>query len=492
MFLLSCRFDASAAKLFTFKAVENNDKKPKTLLLATARTSQQTSILGQTRVFTEECDVDGHNLDWYKAVKGSGKLLLKPKTAEEVSAILTYCNDTKLAVTPQGGNTGVSGGAIPVFDEIILSTSQMNKIISFDEISGVLVCEAGCILDTLNEYLMEKNFIMPLDLGSKGSCNIGGNVSTNAGGLRVIRYGSLHGTVLGVEAVLANGTIMDCLSLMKKDNTGYDLKHLLIGSEGTLGVVTKVAIQCPVKPKSVQLALFGISNFSGVLETFKQAKQNLGEILSACEYMDQTAIESVVRNLNIRNPIGDFPFYMIIETSGSNEQHDEEKLNTFLEKIMADGVVQDGTVASDYTQIRSIWELRERIIEAQLLDGFVYLSDFSVPVNSFDRFVHDVQNQVGDSGTVTGFGHLGDSNIHLHVISKEYTPELLSKIEPFVYEWTSKKRGSVSAEHGLGFKKKDYLSYSKSESVIDLMRNVKSIFDPNHILNPYKVLPDKK
>jgi FAD/FMN-containing dehydrogenase len=278
---------------------------------------------------------------------------------------------------------------------------------------------------------------------------------------------------------------------MKKDNTGYDLKHLFIGSEGTLGLVTKVAIQCPVKPKSVQLALFGINEFTNVLQTFKQAKQNLGEILSACEYMDKSAVESVTRNLNVRNPIGDFPFYMIIEASGSNEKHDEEKLNGFLEKIMADGVVQDGTVASDYTQIRSIWELRERIIEAQLLDGFVYLSDFSVPINGFHQFVQDVQKQVGDLGAVSGFGHLGDSNIHLHVIAKEYTPELLSKIEPFVYEWTSKQRGSVSAEHGLGFKKKDYLPYSKSGPVIEMMRNVKNVFDPNNILNPYKVLPDK-
>ncbi|CAG7727290.1 unnamed protein product [Allacma fusca] len=400
------------------------------------------SLLGKTRVLTEESDLEGHNTDWLHMVRGASKLLLKPKTTEEVSAILKYCNERKLAVCPQGGNTGLVGGSVPVFDEIVVCTSLMNNIISLDEWSGVMVCQAGCVLEALNDYLMERNFIMPLDLGAKGSCQIGGNVSTNAGGLRLLRYGSLHATVLGVEAVIPNGTVMDCLSLMKKDNTGYDLKHLFIGSEGTLGFVTKVAIQCPVKPKSVKLAFLGMDNFQSVLETFKRAKQDLGEILSSCEYIDRASITSVTDNLNVKNPIGDFPFYMLIEASGSNETHDEEKLNTFLEKIMSNGTVTDGTVASDSSQMLAIWALRERIAEGLLYDGYVYKYDISVPLTTFDDFVQDVWKQVGDDVVrVCGYGHLGDSNIHLNITSKTYDPKVTSKLEPFVYEWTSKKKG---------------------------------------------------
>lgn len=184
---------------------------------------------------------------------------MKPKTTEEVSKILAYCNENRLAVCPQGGNTSVCGGSVPIFDEIILSTLLMDEIIQFDEISGTLVCQSGCILENLDVFLSGKGLTVPLDLGAKGSCHIGGNLSTNAGGKRLIRYGNLHGSVLGLEAVKANGEIIDCLSTLKKDNTGYHLKHLFIGSEGTLGFITKVALQCPVKPKSINLTLLGES-----------------------------------------------------------------------------------------------------------------------------------------------------------------------------------------------------------------------------------------
>lgn len=207
---------------------------------------------------TDKSDLQSNNIDFMAAVRGYSQVLLKPRTTTEVSAILKYCNARKLAVCPQGGNTGLVGGSVPVFDEIILSTQLMNEIEHVDDVSGVLVCQAGCVLERLEERAAEHGLVMPIDLGAKGTCHIGGNVSTNAGGLRLLRYGNLHGNVLGVEAVKADGTILDLMSNFKKDNTGYHLKHLFIGSEGTLGVVTKVAIACPTASKAINVAFVGM------------------------------------------------------------------------------------------------------------------------------------------------------------------------------------------------------------------------------------------
>ncbi|XP_010086273.1 PREDICTED: D-2-hydroxyglutarate dehydrogenase, mitochondrial-like, partial [Pterocles gutturalis] len=255
------------------------------------------------RVITNPEELKPFNVDWLKSVRGCSKLMLKPQTAAEVSQVLRYCYERNLAVNPQGGNTGLVGGSVPVFDEIILSTALMNRIISFDKVSGILVCQAGCILEDLNEYLEEQGFIMPLDLGAKGSCHIGGNVATNAGGLRLLRYGSLRGTVLGLEVVLADGSALDCLASLRKDNTGYDLKQLFIGSEGTLGVITAVSILCPQKPKAVNLAFLGCQSFSKVLETFTACRAMLGEILSAYEFMDEKCMELVERHLKLSSPV---------------------------------------------------------------------------------------------------------------------------------------------------------------------------------------------
>lgn len=219
------------------------------------------SILSPDRCITDKNDIEPYNIDFYYAYRGSSQLVLKPRTTDEVSAILKYCNLRKLAICPQGGNTGLVAGTTPIFDEIVLSMQFMNKIEHVDETAGILVCQPGCILERLEEHLSHQNLIMPIDLGAKGTCHIGGNVSTNAGGLRLLRYGNMHGNVLGIEAVKADGTIVDLMSNFKKDNTGYQLKHLFIGSEGTLGVVTKLAIACPTTSKAVNVAFVGQFKF---------------------------------------------------------------------------------------------------------------------------------------------------------------------------------------------------------------------------------------
>ena len=270
-------------------------------------------------------DLEAFNSDWMRKYKGHAKVVLKPQTTEDVSSILSYCNDRRLAVVPQGGNSGLVGGSVPVFDEIVISTARMNKIRSFDEVSGTLVVEAGCILEVADQFLAERDHVFPLDLGAKGSCHVGGNVATNAGGLRLLRYGSLHGNVLGIEAVLPDGTIMDDLSRLRKNNTGYDIKQLFIGGEGTIGIITGVSILCPQKSKAVNVAFFGLESFEKVQTAFREAKKQLSEILSAFELMDgqsQDLVSVVTKN---KRPLdGRHPFYCLIETRGSNDEHDAE------------------------------------------------------------------------------------------------------------------------------------------------------------------------
>ncbi|XP_053758454.1 D-2-hydroxyglutarate dehydrogenase, mitochondrial isoform X2 [Panthera pardus] len=382
------------------------------------------------------------------------------------------------------------GGSVPVFDEVILSTALMNQVISFHNMSGTLVCQAGCVLEDLSRHVEERGFVMPLDLGAKGSCHIGGNVATNAGGLRFLRYGSLHGTVLGLEAVLADGTVLNCLSTLRKDNTGYDLKQLFIGSEGTLGVITAVSILCPPKPRAVSVAFLGCPGFSEVLQTFTTCKGLLGEILSAYEFMDAECMWLVTHHLRLASPVQESPFYVLIETSGSRAGHDAEKLNDFLEQVLSSGLVTDGTVATDHLKVKALWALRERISEALSRDGYVYKYDLSLPTERLYDLVTDLRVRLGPRAKhVVGYGHLGDGNLHLNVTSEAFSPSVLGTLEPYVYEWTAEQRGSVSAEHGLGFKKRGVLGYSKPPEALRLMRQLKALLDPKGILNPYKTLP---
>jgi len=445
------------------------------------------------QVLTGADELQGYNTDWIKTVRGASEIVLRPKTTAEVSEILRYCNDRKLAVVPQGGNTGLVGGSVPVFDEVVVSTQLMNQVISLDKIAGIMVCQSGCVLEWLDDHLADQDLMMPLDLGAKGSCQIGGNVSTNAGGIRLLRYGSLHGSVLGVEAVLANGEVVDCLSSLRKDNTGYDLKQLFIGSEGTLGMVTAVSILCPQRPSSLNVAFLGCDTFEQVLSTFQEAKNMLGEILSAYEFMDHGSMECVRDNLKVTNPIGDSPFYVLLETSGSNNEHDEQKLSAFLEKVMGDSLVLDGTLASEPSKMQSIWQLRERIAEGLLHDGYCFKYDISLPLPQYYTFVEIMQERLANITTRTvGYGHVGDGNLHFNVTCPEFSQEVKQAIEPYIYEYTSKYRGSISAEHGLGFMKNKYIHYSKSEPAVKLMHQMKQLMDPNGILNPYKTLPPQE
>lgn len=448
--------------------------------------------------------------------KGHTKLVLKPGSTDEVSKILKYCNDHMLAVVPQGGNSGLVGGSVPVFDEIVINLKRMKSIRSFDDVSGTLVVDAGVILEVADNFLAEKNHIFPLDLGAKGSCQIGGNVATNAGGLRLLRYGSLHGNVLGLEAVLPDGTIMDDLSRLRKNNTGYDVKQLFIGGEGTIGIITGVSILCPQRSKAVNVAFFGLQSFDQVQRAYREAKGQLSEILSAFELMDghsQDLVHTVTqkkRPLEVRHP-----FYCLIETSGSNVEHDGEKLEAFLEHVMGEEIVSDGVLAQDESQKQSLWSWREGIPECLGHWGGVYKYDLSIPLQELYELVEDTRERltlaglIGDDAKhpvvgVVGYGHMGDSNLHLNVPTRRFDKEVERQLEPYVYEWIAKRNGSISAEHGLGLAKKGYIGYSRSENMVGIMKKIKNLYDPvsmirklmktlliswqNGIMNPYKYI----
>ncbi|CAM9571573.1 unnamed protein product [Phaeothamnion confervicola] len=420
-------------------------------------------------------------------------------STEEVSAVLRHCNERRLAVVPQGGNTGLVGGSVPVRDEVVLSLRRMDAIESLDEASGVLVCQAGCVLEALDTWLAERGFMMPLDLGAKGSCQIGGNVSTNAGGLRLLRYGSLHGTVLGLEVVLADGTVLDLMSTSRKDNTGYDLKQLFIGAEGTLGVATRCAIAVPLRPAAINVALLALDSFDAVRRTYALARARLGEVLSAAEVIDNAAVSAVAAMSMPSAPppatnaapakdsaSGDsgrasgsegggsyssgggssdsggggggsgsgaatayrmplpthHPFYLLLETSGSDAAHDAEKLERFLEAALESGDIADGAVAQAAAQAAAMWQLRERVPLATAALGPQLKYDVSLPLGDFYRLVEAVRARVAAAGsgtsgggvsgvsadsaagdaasgiagaTVVGYGHLGDGNLHINI-----------------------------------------------------------------------------
>ncbi|CAO3593501.1 unnamed protein product [Absidia cylindrospora] len=453
-------------------------------------------ILSKNQVVTE---TEAYNIDFFNLYRGSSKLCLFPTSTQQVSSILQYCNEQKLAVVPQGGNTGVSGGSIAVFDEIIINTSKLNQVRSFDAISGIAVVDAGVVLEALDQYVAPLGYTVPLDLGAKGSCQLGGNVSTNAGGLRLMRFGNLHGNVLGLEVVLPDGTILDGLSALRKDNTGYDLKQLFIGAEGTLGIVTGVSLLTPKRAQSTNVAMIALDSFEHVQQAYVSARDELSEILSAFEFWDHDSVQLVQKTMlqGQSYPLeGKKPFYALLETQGSRAEHDMEKLEAYLEKGMTQGVIQDGVLAQDTSQLTGLWQWREKIPEAITRSGTAMTYDFSMDIRLFHQMVTDVKAHFEERGllgsrysNIIGFGHVGDGNLHIMANMEGFDQHGQEEFDEFVFNWAIEHQGSISAEHGIGIHKIDYMTRCKNPVQLALMRKIKTAFDKNGIMNPYKVIP---
>jgi FAD/FMN-containing dehydrogenase len=353
-------------------------------------------------------------------------------------------------------------------------------------------------LQDIQDYSRERGYLVPTDIGSKGSCVIGGNISTNAGGQYFYRFGSLHANVLGLEVVLANGEILNLMNTNLKDNTGYDLKQLFIGAEGTLGVITKVVLHCPTLPSSRQAVLVACENYSQVVETLHLAKKLLGEVLAAFEYMDRPVLDLVGKDKTIPllNESGEnYPYCILIETQGSSEEHDSIKMETFLETAMEEELVVNGIVAQDLQQVHNLWEIREYCGVAVATNGRPYKYDISLPIDQFDPVVADLRERLSEThpdALSVNWGHVIDGDLHINVLVPgefEKDETLMARLEPYLIDVVISHGGSISAEHGLGQDKNVYLDKVKDANVLETMKSVKKLFDPKGILNPGKYFP---
>lgn len=461
-----------------------------------------------------EEDVSTYTADWTKhfnrssdSNSNSNNLVLRPTTVDQVSAILAYCHAEKLAVVPQAGNTGLVGGSIPtVSTEIILSVNKLKTIDSLEETTGILKCQAGCILQDLQNYCAGRRHLIPVDLGAKGSCMIGGNVSTNAGGQYFYRYGSLAGNVLGLQVVTAAGQILDLNYFHPhlKDNTGYKLHQLFVGAEGTLGVVTGVVLQCPRLPASRQAAFLACENYAQVLQVLDAAKTILGETLAALEFMDSTVVGlvaaqhhtiPVVKDDNDDDTDAHYAYYILVETHGSNAEHDQSKMEDFLEDVMAQNKVVNGVLAQDLSQLESFWKIRESTNSAVATTGYMYKYDISLATPEFAEWDQEMAKLLEGLPVVqANWGHILDGNLHFNVVTPgnfEKDDAVLQRLEPALFEAVIRRGGSISAEHGLGQSKNKYLDRIHDPAKLETMRSVKQLFDPHGILNPHKYLPDE-
>lgn len=464
------------------------------------------------RILTDADAIAPFNVDWMHQIEGDAPAVLQPTCTEHVSAILKYCQQEKLAIVPQSGNTGLVYGAEPVHDELVLSMKLMNAEPLVSKSTMSVEAESGVILQHCQDVCRSDGLLFPLSMGSKGSAMIGGNISTNAGGIHFARYGSMHTNVLGLEVVTATGEVLNMMSVLRKDNAGYDLKHLFIGSEGTLGVVTRASIQLYPAPLSQQLALFRVTTFSSVLALYQLAKEHLAECLSAFEVMDGESLATSPPQQVPYRHIGKADafaagtsytsayFCVLVETNGSNEGHDFEKLSSFVEAAQEYvGQGEDEPILSQSsTQTAQLWEMRESVPVHLAASGLIYKFDISFPIDRFYGIVEHVREVLykkhrmdPNEVVVVGYGHFGDGNIHLNVVdfTRRHGIALDAALYPEVYEYCAAHNGSISAEHGVGMQKRDYLPLSRTAETIQMMSKLKQMMDPNGILNPYKVLP---
>ncbi len=413
-----------------------------------------------------------------------------PRSTAEVAAILRVCHARAIPVVPQGGLTGLAGGGTPTPGSIALSLARMREIEEVDLAAATITVQAGVPLQAVQEAADAVGLLFPLDIGSRGSCLIGGNVSTNAGGTRVLRYGMARELVLGIEVVLADGTVLTSLNKMLKNNAGYDLKHLFIGSEGTLGVVTRVVLRLFPKPAGVCTAFCALPNYAAVLELLRRAREKLAETLSAFEVIWPDFYKLAITAHGCRAPLPEgAACYVLIDGMGAGEAQDAEQFGAMIEAALEDGVVVDAVVAQSLRESRELWSVRDSV--SQFQRSFVPRVDFdvSLPIARMQDFVEDCTAHLVDRDArlrTVWFGHVADSNLHLCVRRVEGGPEK-AEIDAIVYARVRAYGGSISAEHGIGLLKKAYLGYSRTPEEIEVMRRIKAALDPAGILNPGKV-----
>jgi FAD/FMN-containing dehydrogenase len=456
-------------------------------------------VVGRKGWIDDEDGMEPHLVERRGLWRGTCAAVVRPTSTEETARVIEICAGAGVPITPQGGNTGGMGGGVPD-GGIVLSMGRMNRIRDIDPLNHTMTVEAGCVLATIQEAATEAGCLFPLSLAAAdGSCQIGGNLSTNAGGIQVLRYGNARDLVLGLEVVLPDGRVWEGLRGLRKDNTGYDLKHLFIGAEGTLGVITAAVLKLYPAIHAREAALVALPDPEAVLDVFIRVRAACGEALTAFEMISRMPFDFALKHVErTRDPFDvPHPFYALIElTSPRPGGALRESLEATLARALDDGVAKDAVIAASEAQAEELWTIREDINEAQIPEGGSIKHDVSVPVSRVPEFLHratKILEGAVPGGRVVAFGHVGDGNIHFNLTQPEGadTDAFLAETDRVVHgvhDLIAEMDGSFSAEHGIGLHKRDLLEHYKSEVEMDLMRTLKRTLDPKSIMNPGKIL----
>jgi len=456
------------------------------------------TIVGEKYAITDPVEQEPYLIEGRGLYRGRTPLVLRPGSVDEVAAIVRLANETATPIVPQGGNTGLVGGQIPHDGEVVLSLKRLDRIREVDALSDTITCEAGVVLAKAQEAAAQADRLFPLSLGAEGSCTIGGNLSTNAGGTGALAYGVARDLVVGLEVVLSDGRILNALSKLKKDNTGYDLKNLFIGAEGTLGVITAASLKLFPAPKTVETAFIGVPSPQAAVKLLSLVQERTNRAATSFELICRLAMDFALRHgQGVRDPLDQVhPWYVLLQVASAARQDLRTTLEEALETAMERGLVNDAAVADSVEHRRAFWHLREILPEAQKPEGGSIKHDISVPVAAVPDFLHDageaVEALIRGSRPVP-FGHLGDGNIHYNI-----SQPVGADAEAFVARWddmnetvhrvVARYGGSISAEHGIGAMKRKLLPQVKDAVALELMRTLKRTLDPNNILNPGKVV----
>lgn len=455
-------------------------------------------IVGNKNVITDKNDMQKYLKEWRGVYNGAAGAIVKPKSTKEISKILEFSYKKNISCIPQGGNTGLVGGQIPFNnDHIVISLERMNKIREINKIDQSITVEGGLILSNLQKECEENNLFFPLSLASEGSCSIGGNIATNAGGVAVLHYGNTRELVLGLEIVLPNGSVINNLKTLIKDNTGYSIKDLFVGSEGTLGIITAATLKVFPKPKRIYTALVSVNSPKNSIKILNYIKDNLSIPLTAFELMNDFSVKLVEKHIdNILIPIEKFKWLILIEFSSiEDSKNEKDKIEKILMKIIDQNLANNIFISQSLNQAKNIWHIRESISEAQKKEGGSIKNDISVPIKDISEFINTAvklsKKQIPGSRNVI-FGHIGDGNIHFNISQpiKSNKAEFLGKekdLREQIIKLTVKLNGSFSAEHGIGLARKEDLKKYKKKDV-EVLKSIKNSFDPKNIMNPGKII----
>ena len=452
-------------------------------------------IVGEDSVLSDGKEKTRFDHIWKTDVPTNAIAVVFPKDTGELSSIMRICFKNNQRVLVQGGLTNLVGSTKTFKDEIIISLDRMNKIEEIDGKSRTITLQSGVIVEDAINAANEKDLLLPLNFGAKGSAQIGGVVSTNAGGLRVLKYGMTRGLVLGLEAVLSNGQVISSMKKVIKDNSGYDLKQLFIGSEGTLGIITKVIFKLEEKPESRCSALVALNNYDNVVNLLKLMEKGLSGTLTGFELMWNETYKTMLDSSENYSPLlpSAYPFYVFIESLGSNLNSDFDKLSELISKAAEKNLIEDALLAQNEREQKIIWDMREDVSVLAKKSRFDQHFDISLPIPLIHKEVQIATKKLRKLSFVEHvftFGHIADGNIHFIIGKNNNSIENTEKINEVIYSNLKENGGSVSAEHGIGLDKKKYLYTSKSDEEIKLMKTLKEILDPKNILNPGRVIPD--